>query len=365
MLGAPPPSSGGYMPTQPPSYAPPQFATFDASNKGGVEGKPVNEDALPPMPSWETARTRKVLEEVQPSHKDHKDHGDDMELGDLNHHHKATGSRARMLDHAAPPAGYDEIGVATPMQSPISNPQGRGRGVGYGRGHDPISPYGEPQGYGGGYRQLGSPNSPRGRAYGGPQRNPGGPYQQDPYSRSPHLVDNQRDDYFGDNARDQTPLRQTDTGGYGGNTQPYAQHDDFQPQLRQNDNVFAGVNARSPPPTHQNGGFSSRSPPPFNQNNDNYGRGDTRNPPLQRQNIGGYSGDAQQPFPKIRSPPPIDLPNILTTGPSSRTPPPARQGTPGADGRSYRAYTPSPASPTHAAYRPPQQQNQHPTWTVV
>src|SRR5579862_895062 len=117
----PPAAPSGYIPTQPPSYAPPQFASFITS-KDGAGGKTVNEDALPEMPTWETARTRKVLMEAEPSQ---KGHADDVELGELNHPKNATGSRAPMLAHAAQPAGYDDIGVATPMQSPYGNPQGR------------------------------------------------------------------------------------------------------------------------------------------------------------------------------------------------------------------------------------------------
>ncbi|KAH0565485.1 hypothetical protein GP486_001126 [Trichoglossum hirsutum] len=301
--GAPPAATGGYTTIQPPSYASPQFATFETSRKS--EGKPINEDALPAMPTWETARTRKVLEEVPPSHKDHHD---DVELGDLKHHQKASGSRVPMLDHAAPPAGY-EIGVATPMQGPNGSPQGRERGTGYGRSHDPLSPYGEPQGFGNEKRRLEAPNLPR--------------------------------------------------------TQPYGQHEDFQPQFRQNDNAFAGANTRSPPLAYQNAGYSSRSPSPFNHNSNSYDRGNTRTPPVQRQNTGGYSSNAQQPLSNSRSPPPIDFPDTLWAGPKNQTPPSERQNNPGVDGRSYRAYTPSPTSPTYTAYAPPRQQKQHPTWAVV
>ncbi|KAI9868663.1 MAG: hypothetical protein M1813_004513 [Trichoglossum hirsutum] len=336
----------------PPSYAPPQFATFDSSHKG-TGGKPVNEDALPAMPTWETARTRKVLEEVQPSH---KDHGDDMELGDLNYQQKAAGSRVPILDHAAPPAGY-EIGVATPMQGPNGSPQGRRHGTGHEGDHDPLSPYGEPQGFGGEYRRLETPNLPRGQAHGGSQHNPEGTYQQDPYSRLPHSADDHRD-----NIRNRGPPYQSNAGGYDG-TQPYGQREDFQPQFRQNDSVLARVNTKSPP-AYQNGGFSSRSPPPFNQNSNSYNRGNFHSSPVQRQNTGGYASNAQQPFPKVHPPSPIDIPDF-TAGPKNQIPPPGRQNTPGADGRSYRAYTPSPASPTYAAHSPPRQQKQHPTWTVV
>ncbi len=61
----------GYNPTpdQQPLYGPPQFAQFDVSRKP----QHVNEDALPAMPSWETATSKKVLEE----------HDGEMEMGTL------------------------------------------------------------------------------------------------------------------------------------------------------------------------------------------------------------------------------------------------------------------------------------------
>lgn len=40
--------------------ATPQFATFDASSRNKAGGA-IHEDALPPMPSWETAQSRRVM----------------------------------------------------------------------------------------------------------------------------------------------------------------------------------------------------------------------------------------------------------------------------------------------------------------
>ncbi|EXJ93186.1 hypothetical protein A1O3_01743 [Capronia epimyces CBS 606.96] len=55
----PPTPYGGYQPTPAPmAYghpSAPQFATFDDPS-----GKKINEDSLPPMPSWETATKRRV-----------------------------------------------------------------------------------------------------------------------------------------------------------------------------------------------------------------------------------------------------------------------------------------------------------------
>ncbi|KAI9775150.1 MAG: hypothetical protein M1839_001401 [Geoglossum umbratile] len=327
-----PPTTSGYTPTQPPSYAPPQFATFATSHKEGAGGKPVNEDALPAMPTWESARTRKVLLEAEPSHKGHVD---DVELGDLNHSKKATGSRAPMLAHAAPPAGYDDIGVATPMQSPYGNPQDPGHGVGYAESQD----------FAGGYRRVGTPKSPYGQSYGSPQQMPEGPYYQDHHPRSSHGTGNHNEDYFSDDAQYQPPLHQANASGYGNSTRAYGHDENFHPQIR---NGYTGANTRSPPPTFQNGGFGLRSQSPFNQDNSSYDRGNTRTPPVQRQNVGGYTGDAPH-LPPIKRSPTADLPDILTAGPKS--PPLVRHQN---NGGPYRPYSPSPASPTYAAYRPRQ-----------
>ncbi|KAI9824872.1 MAG: hypothetical protein M1832_001477 [Thelocarpon impressellum] len=66
--------NGGYQPApQHPTYEPPQFAQFETGKKSAAG--PVNEDALPAMPNWETAPKRKVLEEQQ---------GQDVEMSPLN-----------------------------------------------------------------------------------------------------------------------------------------------------------------------------------------------------------------------------------------------------------------------------------------
>ncbi|MCJ1248769.1 hypothetical protein MMC30_005988 [Trapelia coarctata] len=115
--GAPPqqyPSPSPYgapAPAPAPVYAPspspqPQFATFDATPRG-TGTVPANEDALPPMPSWDTAPKRKVLEE-HPS--------DEMEMGNLSPSHE----KAPMLANQAPsPVGGhgDVVGAALPYQA--------------------------------------------------------------------------------------------------------------------------------------------------------------------------------------------------------------------------------------------------------
>ena len=54
-----------YKSPQGAAYGAPQFAQFDASS--GNKRKTFNEDALPAMPSWSTATSKKVVEEVPAS----------------------------------------------------------------------------------------------------------------------------------------------------------------------------------------------------------------------------------------------------------------------------------------------------------
>ena len=67
----PAPYQGYQQAPNPPSYEPPRFAQFDVSRNG----KPANEDALPPMPSWDSASQRRVP--------DGHDGDEDVEMGPL------------------------------------------------------------------------------------------------------------------------------------------------------------------------------------------------------------------------------------------------------------------------------------------
>lgn len=71
-------------PPAPPVYGGPQFARFDNPSSSGA--KPGNEDALPEMPSWNNAATRRV-EDTTPQR-------DDMEMEPLNpaQNHQASPS---------------------------------------------------------------------------------------------------------------------------------------------------------------------------------------------------------------------------------------------------------------------------------
>ncbi|MCJ1384322.1 hypothetical protein MMC17_007438 [Xylographa soralifera] len=158
---APSPYQGYQPPPGPPMYNPqPQYAQFDASRKG-----PVNEDSLPVMPSWDTASSRKVLE-------DHKD--DDVELGTLDPMHEQT---APMLANQAPTphVGYGEIPNSTSM--PYQQ-------YGAYHGGDLGNPYGQqsyvdhPNPYGG----MAAPAQSHGNAGYGYQQGTSSPRQQPAYS---------------------------------------------------------------------------------------------------------------------------------------------------------------------------------------
>ena len=91
MNSAPPPPLPGHQPASqpspvntqyrspdPPAFEKPQYAQFDAPSK------PINEDALPHMPSWGDAASKKVEETTLP-----KEPGD-VELNRLDYNGSAT-----------------------------------------------------------------------------------------------------------------------------------------------------------------------------------------------------------------------------------------------------------------------------------
>ncbi|KAI9673895.1 MAG: hypothetical protein M1817_002101 [Caeruleum heppii] len=148
---------GGYQPTpQPPAYMEPQFATFDVSKKGHKSGPSYgNEDALPAMPSWETAQQRKVLEESR---------ADEVEMGRLNapgnaaHSPMVQNQEYGQAGHGAPygaeggyrgvqPSGGYGQTLASPYHSPVVGTSASNNyDAGSFRNHDPI---GQPMPYGG------------------------------------------------------------------------------------------------------------------------------------------------------------------------------------------------------------------------
>ncbi|KFY23486.1 hypothetical protein V493_05832, partial [Pseudogymnoascus sp. VKM F-4281 (FW-2241)] len=140
---APNPMMSGGTPFSPA----PSYARFETGPNGmAIDPKPVNDDALPPMPSWDTAAKRRVSIEDQPGA---------VELGELD---PVTGQRMPLMTGAAGAAAISRsnspaIGTAIGGASP------------YGRPNDQLSRNGSNGGFGGdqGLSPMGAP----GQAYGG------------------------------------------------------------------------------------------------------------------------------------------------------------------------------------------------------
>jgi len=146
----PPAAYHGYQPAPPPpSYEPPRFAQFDVSRNGKV-----HDDALPPMPSWDTASQRNVPER-------HRE--EELEMGRLD---PLAAQKAPMLANVAPPprAGYAEAD-SSPVHSPYQHQGGF-------QGGDLARPYGQeqsPTAYTGYARPPPSVQGRNAAAFGGPQ----------------------------------------------------------------------------------------------------------------------------------------------------------------------------------------------------
>jgi hypothetical protein len=206
-----------FAPAPAPAYNQPQFATFASPSK------PINEDALPAMPSWKDARDTHVEVEEQPA----PQRRGDMELDRLNHNGSVnSGSMAGMA------------AVASARRSPAP-------------ARSPISPVGDDYGY----HNQGFEQEPL--VGGAPRRSPG-PYVQ-PYA--------QPDDYRrASPAQHMSPVYGAGEGY--AHTQPYDRHTPVpQPQQSydqhydQYDHQDAYSQAQTLPP------YRSPSPPPQNSYN--------------------------------------------------------------------------------------------------
>lgn len=333
---------GGGLPAKP-AYEAPQFAQFEVGKSGHAV---ISEDALPPMPSWETAQKKHVPSE---------DEKNGVELGELD---PATGQRLPLM------AGAAGAGISSP--SSPSNEFGAGPYAAGGRpgmpGHAHAGqedPYGQnlnaynqnAQGYRGtpsGPPSPGPPPMMAGRGFGpgqadnyGPLRggSPGpnngytdsavggygqgqGQYPNDRRQFPPQPVRQ----YSADSARPMNPGRQY--------TGPQ-QQDGYQQNGYQQNGPPRGPSRgpRSPPPV-SNAGFdfgidgqqqqySSRpSPPPQQPSYGGSGRSYSPAPNQQQRGGGGYS--TGPPSYATRSPPPQE-PNYQAYAPQSepRAPGPA------------------------------------------
>ena len=309
-----------------PAYEPPQFAQFEV----GKTGHAISEDALPPMPSWETAQKKHVPEEEK----------DAVELGDLD---PATGQRLPLMAGAAgagmtsPPTPSNEfaagpyaagaadarLGMPGSPHGGPEDPYGQNRnafnqntqgyrgtpspgpgmmgGRGYGPGHNGMDNYGPLRG-----ASPGPNNGFADAAVGGYGQAQG----QYPNDRRPFPPQPVRQ-FSNGSARPLNPGRQYSAGPY--------QQDGYQQNGYPRNGPPRGP-GRSPPPANT-GGFD------FGIDNQQHQYSTRPSPPPQQPSYGSQ-GRSYSPAPRNGG--------GYSTGPPSyatRTPPPQEQ-------HSYQAYVP-------------------------
>lgn len=263
---APPPMMGGALPPEPP-----QYAQFEVGKNGlAVDPTPLNEDALPPMPSWDNAARKHIPTEAEK---------DAVELGELN---PATGQHIPLMaggvgsGTSGPPSpahdltrspynaqgqgsSYSDIPINDQYgQKNAYNQNGRGyggQGMG-GRGYGPTSPQGM-DGMGRGYG-LQSPQDP----YGNGINEPNGVYVG-AYARQQPLRQNTDDS---NRAYPPQPQRQYSNDssyplnqGRGYAEQSY-QSDDYQQYGAPRGPPSRGPGRMASPPVNNNSGFDFNTP---------------------------------------------------------------------------------------------------------
>jgi hypothetical protein len=348
---APSPMMGGGLGGK---YEPPQYAQFEVGKNGlAVDPKAsaLSEDALPPMPSWDSAAKKHVLTEEEKN---------GVELGELD---PVTGQKVPLMTGAAatgvslPPSPVNELGASPYGARPGQGVGGNGytgvpgdpysrnqnafnqNGRGYG-GSPPPGTSGPGRGYG--------PSSPQ--DIGGPGgRGYGPPSPQDPYGNS------------------NNGFVSATVGGVGG-------YGRTQPQRQYSGDTNNSGRPYSPQPTRQYSSDSSRPLNPGRQYSDrpypgdNFqpqgpprgpsrgpgGPGRMASPPLNNNSGFDFGTGAQQSYPSSRPSPP---PQQQSYGPSNngrRASPPSQQGD------AYSTYSGSTAPPTYASRSPPPQEASYP-----
>ncbi|ELR10321.1 hypothetical protein VC83_07952 [Pseudogymnoascus destructans] len=331
--------SGGGAAGTPFSPAP-AYARFETGPNGMAidPPKPVNDDALPPMPSWDSAAKRRISIEDEPSA---------VELGELD---PVTGQRMPVMTGAAGAGAIsrsDSSAIAT--ASGGASPYGHPNGGGYmspgpnGRPNDQFSRNNSNGGYGG--DQGLSPIGPPGQAYGGrgyfPQNQNqfigqahGGPDEQ--YGN--HAIGNA----YSDDRRSPYPGDDRGPQGGGFDVMPapgFGQH-------QRNDSGHSGQRPFTADRTHvpagplSGGGYScsdeSYANAPILSNTSGYmprggspPQGGYRGaPPARVDPAGGFSGGMRMPMPMPQR---VDSPQGGFRGPPQGFggPPPQRMGSPG------------------------------------
>jgi hypothetical protein len=349
----------------------PQFAQFEVGKNGlYVERKTVSDDALPPMPSWETATKKQVAHEEK----------DAVELSNLE---PTTSQNIPLMTGAVSPARNQPPSPASNFPSNPYEPAGQAMG---GNGYmnvppqsqSPINGQGGGFNAGGGYRGGPSPGPGRG----GPPRGPPGPmtgYNQQQgqdmnkgyggayggnYGAPQHQDLNGNDEYMGavvgDGYGRNQPQRQYSNNGNNnrGNFRPQPQTNyssdsarPLNPGRQESDLLYGHYQNNGPFPRGQSRGpglqqgpHRTMSPGPVNSGGFDFGNNDQpsypRPNPTPQQSYGQQSQPNRRPLPRSQ-PSADDYMNYhgSTAPPSyaSRSPPPQDPGYPG-----YKPYTPPP-----------------------
>lgn len=355
--------------------APPQFAQFDVGKSGhAVSSQSLNEDALPAMPSWETASKKHVLDEEK----------DAVELGELD---PATGQRLPLMAGAAgtgvsspsTPSNEYAAGPFGQNQNGFNQNQGGYRGTpspgpammgGRGPGQNGMNNYGPLRGASPGPGMMG------GRGYGPGQNgmdnygqpsfrgaSPGPGMMGGRYGPGQNGMGNSDPQSFRGASPGPNGFVDTAVGGYG---QPQAQYPNDRRQFApQPSRQYSSESARGMNPGRQyspapQDGFQQHG---FQQNGPSYGpSGGARSPPPTHNTGFDFGIDNQQQYSSRPSPPPQQpsygspvrsyspSPNLQQRGgcagyhPGSTAPP------------SYATRTPPPQEQTYEAYAPPSDQ---------
>jgi hypothetical protein len=357
---APAPMMGGGL------ASPPQFATFEVGKNGLAIDKPaaIHEDALPPMPSWDTAAKKHVLS---------ADEKNAVELGELD---PATGQQVPLMTGGGgtslPPSpihdmGHNQYGVQ-PGQSGADGYMSVGGGDSYGQNQPAYNQHAYDQNAGG-YRgpSRGAPAvggrpymSPAG-SYGPSQDGSGRGYTESDYGSSRGYAPSQAgsgpgyapsaagsgrgygpptpQDRYGSNNKfpgngyeRQGPQRQgfpsQPTRQYSGNSMN--QRPDMQRQYTDQSYMSGEYQQNTPPPRGPSRGPSRGpgTPAPIN-NNSGFDFGGSRQDsypsqtaPQQQSYNSNYQGSTAPPSYATRSPPPQEQ-NYRTYGQGGRAAPQA------------------------------------------
>lgn len=338
---APAPMMGGGLGGKP---EPAQYAQFEVGRSGlAVDPKPLSEDALPPMPSWETANNKHVVTEEEKNA---------VELGELD---PTTGQKVPLMTGAASPAIGGPPSPASDMHTSPYGPR-PGQGVG-GNGYIGVAAgdsYGEANAYNrNGYR--GSPSPGPGRGMGGPGRGYGQGQVSPMNAPGSGFPPSPRDLYANDGfgaapvgySRSQ-PQRQMSNDNYRSRQYPP------QPQRQYSDDSSRPVNPRRQysSQTYASDNFQPNGPPPRGPSRGPgpgpRGPGRMASPPLNNNSGFDFGSGAQQPYSR-----PLPTPQQISHGASqgARSSPPLQQ-----DG--YHGGNTAP--PLYASRSPPLQEPSYP-----